>query len=373
MSFITYAQNFEDVMLWRALRHLGKGFYIDVGANDPVLDSVTRAFYDRGWQGINIEPVPAHCTELTRQRPHDINLQQAAGAAPGVFTLYEIENVRGWGTLDPDMAGQYRQQGHTVIEIPVNVTTLVEICRQHVTGDIHFLKIDVEGAEEQVLRGMDFSRWRPWIVIAESRVPTEQGPVTAEWEQLLTAQGYSEAYFDGVNTFYLADEHREELIPAFAAPPNALDDFVRYSEWQAGRYAEELEGQIDEILRQVDEMRQYALRLEQELTAVYGSRSWRLTAPLRAAGRLLPDVASGIPSIPGRMLRSAVRRMEENQTIKNAARKTLNRMPGLKQRLKGLASGRSGGKDDDIRESPCRKILSEEAREMYDLLGRRDS
>ena len=57
MTFVSYAQNFEDVMLWRALREVTHGFYIDVGAADPDSDSVTRAFYDRGWSGINVEPV----------------------------------------------------------------------------------------------------------------------------------------------------------------------------------------------------------------------------------------------------------------------------------------------------------------------------
>ena len=57
MTFISYAQNYEDVMLWRALQHVENGFYVDVGANDPTVDSVTKAFYDRGWRGLNIEPV----------------------------------------------------------------------------------------------------------------------------------------------------------------------------------------------------------------------------------------------------------------------------------------------------------------------------
>ena len=57
MSIVSYAQNFEDVMLHRALKNIDQGFYIDVGANDPEIDSVTKAFYDMGWRGINIEPV----------------------------------------------------------------------------------------------------------------------------------------------------------------------------------------------------------------------------------------------------------------------------------------------------------------------------
>ncbi len=64
MTFISYAQNFEDVMLWRALKHVERGFYIDVGAFSPDLDSVTRAFSERGWRGINIEPNPHYLAQL---------------------------------------------------------------------------------------------------------------------------------------------------------------------------------------------------------------------------------------------------------------------------------------------------------------------
>ena len=58
-SFVSYAQNYEDLMLWRALRHVEQGFYVDCGAYDPEEHSVTKAFYERGWSGINIEPVPS--------------------------------------------------------------------------------------------------------------------------------------------------------------------------------------------------------------------------------------------------------------------------------------------------------------------------
>ena len=47
MTFISYAQNFKDVILWRVLNHVKNGTYIDVGANDPVADSVTNAFYQQ--------------------------------------------------------------------------------------------------------------------------------------------------------------------------------------------------------------------------------------------------------------------------------------------------------------------------------------
>ena len=73
MTFVSYAQNFEDVMLWRALKHVEFGFYVDVGANDPEVDSVTKLFYDNGWRGVNVEPVTQWYEKLHRERSRDVN------------------------------------------------------------------------------------------------------------------------------------------------------------------------------------------------------------------------------------------------------------------------------------------------------------
>ncbi len=77
---------------------------------------------------------------------------------------------------------------------------------------IHFLKVDVERHEEIVLRGMDFSRWRPWIILIETLWARDQ-----TWETLVTGAGYQAILFDGINTYYLAEEHLA-LKPAFDIP-----------------------------------------------------------------------------------------------------------------------------------------------------------
>src|SRR6266702_2947068 len=86
---ITYAQNFEDVMLARVLPDRAWGFYVDVGAGDPEYLSVTKWFYDLGWAGINIEPNSTLYAKLVAARPRDINLDCAAGAAPGSAPFFE--------------------------------------------------------------------------------------------------------------------------------------------------------------------------------------------------------------------------------------------------------------------------------------------
>lgn len=224
MTLISFAQNQEDVMLWRALGHIRNGFYIDVGAADPVDLSVTKFFYDRGWHGINLEPQSAYFALLSAARPHDINLQLAAGREAASHIFHRIDGT-GLSTFDAEIAARHQTAGWKVTEETVEALPLAEICQLHRPHDpIHFLKIDVEGAEGDVLAGADFRHFRPWIVLVEATLPLSQEESYA-WEPILTSQGYSFVWFDGLNRFYLADEMKDELGKHFQVQPNVFDAF----------------------------------------------------------------------------------------------------------------------------------------------------
>jgi len=225
VTFVSYAQNFEDVMLWRALKHVDAGFYIDVGANDPNQDSVTKAFYDRGWRGINLEPVQQWFEKLESERHRDINLQLAVGDREGELKFYEISDT-GLSTTDPSIAEQHSaEHGYNILERQVPVKPLSEICADYHMAPIHFLKIDVEGAEKKVLEGMDFSKIRPWIIIIESTHPNTHVEGHKEWDTILLESDYKYVYFDGLNQYYVAVEH-QEIENSFKVPPNIFDQFV---------------------------------------------------------------------------------------------------------------------------------------------------
>jgi len=246
MSFISYAQNFEDVMLWRALKHIDQGFYIDVGANDPDQDSVTKAFYERGWRGINIEPVPQWFERLEKARPRDVNLQLALGAEPGEITLYEIPDT-GLSTAEKEFAERHEaERGYQRRELRVKMDTLSRVCDKFHLAPIHFLKIDVEGAEKAVLQGADFGKIRPWIILLEATLPNSQEESYSDWEPLLLNAGYEYVYFDGLNRYYVADEH-ENLKAAFKAPPNVFDGFVRSQQLGSELRAQEAEAKVKEV------------------------------------------------------------------------------------------------------------------------------
>ena len=213
-AFVSHAQNFEDVMLHRALGHIKNGTYIDIGANDPNGDSVTRAFYDRGWSGINVEPVTALHEALVKFRGRDINLQIAAGSAESQTCLYEIPGT-GLSTLDTEIAERHQSTGFAVVERSIHVQTLDAVLQAHPCDAIHFLKIDVEGWEHDVLRGIDFTRHRPWIVLVEATEPNSEIPSFGAWEPMLLSKRYRFAYFDGLNRFYVAEEHAN-LVSTFS-------------------------------------------------------------------------------------------------------------------------------------------------------------
>src|ERR1700737_1473289 len=103
---ISYAQNFEDVMIARLFDDTHRGFYVDVGAAPPNFLSVTRHFYDRGWSGVNVEPTFRFYPLLCEDRPRHINLQCAIGNGPRFATLYEIPDYAENSTLDPPVAGR---------------------------------------------------------------------------------------------------------------------------------------------------------------------------------------------------------------------------------------------------------------------------
>lgn len=247
MTFVSYAQNFEDVLLWRVFRMVSKGFYIDVGAAHPDTNSVTRAFYDRGWRGINVEPVPELYGRLCAARPRDINLRQALGSHEEPGTVYVLAG-KGPSTVDATLAELHRSDDDDVRAQDAPVTTLTAICREHAPETVHFLKIDVEGAEGAVLEGADFATCRPWIVVVEATAPGTTVATHAEWEHRLVDAGYRFLYFDGLNRFYAASERFDAVSPHFRSPVCAFDDFVRAADSEWARRISHAEMQAADLL-----------------------------------------------------------------------------------------------------------------------------
>jgi FkbM family methyltransferase len=330
MGFLSYAQNFEDVMLWRALGHVPNGVYVDVGAQHPRIDSVSRAFYERGWRGVHVEPVPAFAQLLREDRPDETVLQVALGEREGVLDLNVFADT-GLSTAIPGYAERHQaERGYAVERIQTPVLTLKSALERLAGKDVHWLKIDVEGFEEQVLRGWDSASLRPWILVVEATVPNSTETDHDKWEHLVIAAGYRYVYFDGLNRFYIANEH-PELAAAFSAPPNIFD-------------AVEVSGQASWGLCNV-------------AVGAYRDQVADLTGRLHARDAELADVTA---------------RLHASEAARAAAEREAARAAELDARLAAL-SGQAAAARDKVKELEHKAYFwwqaAEELRKQVDALG----
>ncbi|WP_454782248.1 FkbM family methyltransferase [Legionella sp. WA2022007384] len=250
MSFVSFAQNFEDIMLWRALKHVQKGFYIDIGAQHPVIDSVSKAFYDKGWRGIHIEPVPEFVELLRHARPDETVLQIALSDHNGLLDFNIIPGTGLSTAIDHIAETHSNELGLPCHKVQVPTLTLQSAMNTLAENDIHWMKIDVEGFEKEVLNGWDPTRLRPWIILIEATVPNSPETNHAQWESLLISADYLFVYADGLNRFYVAKEH-PELLDAFTSPPNIFDKWqITENSWLCQELVANYKVKINMLLEQ---------------------------------------------------------------------------------------------------------------------------
>jgi FkbM family methyltransferase len=236
----SYAQNGEDVRVWRALRELPDVFYVEVGASHPFDHSLTAALSAEGWRGVLVEPEPAAAELLRAHRPRDVVVAAAASDAPGLLQWVN-DGDRGEGRVVEDREG-----------LAVPVVRLADVLDGLDVQDVHFMSVDVEGHERRALLGLDLSRWRPWILCVEATAPLTRTRTHGTWEPLLLDAGYRFVAFDGLNRWYVSPEHTD-LAEAVAEPFGVLD--IMLDRWTR-RDVVDLEARLDEAVAEVDRLRQ---------------------------------------------------------------------------------------------------------------------
>jgi len=233
---ISFAQNGEDVLLSRVFAGQATGSYVDVGAGHPWVDSVTCHFYLQGWRGLNVEPRPSIAQLLRQWRPQDMLEECGISDHEGEMTFFEInaeggscQDGGGLSTFDASVVEELSQGGFSIIRHQKRVITLAQLLAEHNIGTIDFLKVDVEGHEPQVIKGNDWRRWRPRVVVVEAITPIKHTDQTGPWKSYLINQGYIDAAFDGINRYFVREEDKQ-LAEILAVPVNILDGFTT---WQS--------------------------------------------------------------------------------------------------------------------------------------------
>lgn len=262
-ALTTYAQYNEDLILLALLHDVKTGFYVDVGANYPIIDSVTKIFYDKGWTGINIEPIESLYQQFLKTRPKDINLRCGAGKEAGKATLREYTDISGHSTFNLQQKKQH-DKSLKYTDYEVSIRTLKDIFEEYKTKHIHFLKIDVEGFEYEVVAGNDWSQYRPEIICIEAN--HESG----NWRQIIDKNSYRFFIADGLNEYYVADEAWQRT-DGFAERIIEMDyHALKQHQWQSWSQDSKAVEELSQIVTVHDESIKIAHRHIQELESLAG-------------------------------------------------------------------------------------------------------
>lgn len=202
----SYSQDGEDLFMWKRLKKQ-RGFYVDVGANDPDRFSNTKLFYSRGWTGINIEPDVQLFQNLKKRRSKDRNVNVGIGENESTIPFYRFV-PHTLSTFSSEEAEKYRVQGYQLVE-----TKSVPVCRlSHLLDEylppekkIDFMSIDTEGFDMHVLRSNDWQRFRPALICIESVTHTfnrKDNEKDDEHAEFLKSVGYVKIFDNGLNSIY---------------------------------------------------------------------------------------------------------------------------------------------------------------------------
>lgn len=170
-STLSYSQEGEDLILQRIFEGQKTGFYVDVGAHHPKRFSNTYFFYKIGWKGINLDATPGSMTEFQKIRSRDINLEKAISDKNELLKYY-IFNEPALNTFSYEEAKKKDglRDFKIIKELEIQTSQLSEVLNKYLrpTQSIDFLNIDVEGYDYKVLKSLDFSIYKPSVILIES-------------------------------------------------------------------------------------------------------------------------------------------------------------------------------------------------------------
>lgn len=165
---ISYSQQGEDLYITTLLGYeKSEGTYVDIGCCKPIHYSNTYIFYERGWNGLAIDPNPQFQDEWRRYRPRDtfLNYSIAREHKRMAYMRHRSGPEKNTVIEECEIANfDIAEWEHGTCE----ALPLSEILSRHLDHrQIDLMDIDCEGMDLEVLKSNDFDRFRPTVIAVE--------------------------------------------------------------------------------------------------------------------------------------------------------------------------------------------------------------
>ncbi len=199
----SYGQFGEDAILQTLLK-ARRGFFVDVGAFDPVLYSNTYALYRRGWSGIVVDPNAA-LRPLYRIFRHRDTFVCAAIGETGEGTYFRFKDGA-YNTCSTEEAKKWQEErGLTLLSTQsVPFRSLRSIVKEYGIEKIDLMNIDVEGMDLTVLRSHDWTV-RPRVIAVEDSEFDPDAPARSPVYSFLRDKGYRLKGFARLTLVFVAE------------------------------------------------------------------------------------------------------------------------------------------------------------------------
>ena len=201
---IHYGEFGEDILVNRILKNLETGKYVDVGCYHPYKGSLTAQLYKKGWKGINIDLSKSSIDLFNLVRKEDINLNLAVSDFNGQTSYFENSPINQQNSLIKNNDNQKK--------IEIDCKNLNLILEENKFEKFEYLNIDVEGSEQNVINGINLSKYRPILITIENNNLHINDYIESETYKILIKNNYTFISKTGVTNFFLKNEYAKNFL-----------------------------------------------------------------------------------------------------------------------------------------------------------------
>jgi len=211
----SYSQTGEDIIIKTALAELGisKPSYLDIGAHHPFYLNNTALFYKQGSRGVNVEPDPELFKKFERFRKNDTNLNMGIAEESGTLKLHIMSSTT-LNTFSEKEAKQYEKLGYPIKKtVNIKVANINTIIKKYFGNKApNLLSVDVEGLDYKILKSLDFKKYSPEIICAETIEFSKDGTGNKDDRipKLLASNGYIVYADTKINTIFIKADREKQ-------------------------------------------------------------------------------------------------------------------------------------------------------------------